>query len=457
MRPLHTGRPRGTGGRRPVWAPAVFLLALLAALAGSAAGAAAQSARPAAKGAGPDMVCVGTRGYGVSCLVGRAWVRWTKAGGHLASDFIYTVAACHGRILVSAGKRVHEFDDTGRRALRKTPGGHARRFACDPRGGYWIAGGRTLARWTGKRWQVFRMEEVLKAARAGWVNSLTVDRRGHVWVVASGRVAARFDGKAWKLFTADDGLPERWRLTGVLATPKGQLWLSHDRGLARRDGDTWRSVPGPGSAHVMAADPSGALWLGYYGRVTRLAGKSWKRFWLKGQVRGLAAGRDGRIWAASRYGLSVYDGKRWQARRMADSGLPSNDLAGIAVLGTGSALPKPVTKTAGSLKLRLEWDTGDAVANARVELCAAPPSIVLQGGRSPCRGRPLRRVAKTNTAGAVAFRDLPPANYYLAILPQDGPQWLISFSARRTRVTAGRNLDIGTWRLRAAEHRRRLP
>ena len=69
----------------------------------------------------------------------------------------------------------------------------------------------------------------------------------------------------------------------------------------------------------------------------------------------------------------------------------------------------------------------------------------------------MRRVAATDTAGLVAFRDLPPANYYLAILPQDGPQWLISFSARRTRVTAGLALDIGTWRLRASEHRRRLP
>lgn len=439
-------------GRKSWWFVTPFLASCLSATA------LAQTAKlPASAKGSPDMACFGTRGYGVACLVNGAWVQWTKKGGHLASDFIYTMAACHGRILVSAGKRLHEFDDTGRRALRQTPGGHARRIACDPKGGYWIAGGRTLARWTGKKWQAFKMDTVLEKAKAGWVNDLSVDRQGNVWVVASGRVAARFDRKRWTLFTADDGLPERWRLTGVLATRSGDIWLAHDRGLARRDGDTWKSIPGPGSAHVIASDNSGALWMGFYGRITRLKGKSWKRYWLKGQVKGLSIGSDGRVWAATRSGIAVREGKRWQWRRMEDSGLPSNDLAGVAVLGSGSSLPAPVSKRAGSLALRLEWDTGDAVARARVELCAAPPSIILRSGKSPCHGRPHRKVTKSDTEGRVKFQGLPPANYYLAILPADGPQWLISFSARRTRVTAGAKLDIGTWRLRAGEHRRKLP
>lgn len=412
--------------------------------------------KPAVSGTGtPDMACLATRGYGVACLVNGAWVRWTKKGGHLASDFIYTIAACHGRILVSAGKRLHEFDDTGRRAVRETPGGHARRIACDPKpGSYWVAGGRTLANWTGKTWRTFRMDALLKTARAGWVNDLSVDSNGHVWVVASGRIAARFDGKDWTLFTADKGLPERWRLTGIYAAPDRTIWLAHDRGLARRDGDSWRSIPGPGSAHVIVGDKQGALWLGYYGRVTRFRDKAWKRHWLKSAVKGLAVSDDGRLWAATRFGFAVRDGNRWLWRRMEDSGLPSNDLAGVATLGKGSALPAPLVKEAGSLKLRLEWDSGESVAGARVELCAAPPGVVLRSGRSPCNGQPHRQVSKTDPAGAVAFKGLPPANYYLAILPFDGPQWLISFSARRTRVTAGQNLDIGTWRLRAAEHRR---
>ncbi len=413
-------------------------------------GATAQTATVARSEAGAGMVCVGTRGYGVACLRNGAWVRWTRKGTQLASDFIYAIAACHGRILVSAGRWLHELDRAGHGAMHWTPDGPARRIACDPKGGYWTTANRTLAKWTGRTWRMYNIDRVLKAARAGWIDDLAVERNGNLWVVAGGRVAARFDGNGWKQFTAKSGLPARWRLTGVHVGRGGHLWLAHDLGLALKRGGGWQNIAGPGSARVFADAPDGALWLGYLDRVTRFQDGFWTRYRLSGDVKGLAAGDDGRIWAATRYGLGVHDGKLWRWRRMANSGLPSNDLAGVAVLGTGSPLPPPLARPQGSLTFRLVSESGSALVRARVDLCAAPPGRVMRGGRSPCHGRPLHRISKTDAIGRVSFEKLPPADYYPAILPRDGRQWLIGFSPQRTRVAAGQQADAGILRLRAS-------
>ena len=396
------------------------------------------------------MACVGTRGYGVACLKGGAWVRWTRHGGELASDFVYAIASCRGRILVSAGRWLHELNGAGHGAMHRIPGGPARRIACDPTGGYWTTANLTLAKWTGRAWRRYDIDTVLKAARAGWIDDLTVDRNGNLWIVAGGRIAARFDGNRWMQFTAKSGLPARWRLSGVHAGRGGRLWLAHDLGLALRKSNGWENVAGPGSARVFADAPDGALWLGYLDRVTRFQNGFWTRHRLRSDVKGLAAGNDGRIWAATRYGLGVHNGKGWHWRRMANSGLPSNDLAGVAVLGAGSTLPPPLTKQPGGMTFRLVRESGKALAGARVDLCAAPPGRVLRGGRSPCDGRPLALRSKTDGSGRVSFEGLPPADYYPAILPQNGVRWLIGFSAGRMRVTAGRHRDAGALRLRNA-------
>lgn len=414
--------------------------------------ASAQSAAADRETAGPGRVCVGTRGFGVACLAGGAWTRWTEAGGALNSDFVYAIAACHGRIVVSTGRRLHEFDGERRLLTHWTPGGPARRIACDPAGGYWITGGRTLAKWTGRTWLSPGIDKVLTAARAGWIDGLAAARNGNLWVVAGRRIAARFDGAEWQLFRAGAGLPARWRLTGVHAGRDGSLWLAHDRGLARRHGGGWNDTAGPGSANVMADGPDGALWLGYFGRITRYRDEFWTRFALAAPVKGLAADDRGRIWAATRYGLGVYDGGKWHWRRMADSAVPSNDLAGVAVLGAGAGLPRPLAKPPGRLAFSLVRQDGGVLANARVDICAAPPGRVLRGGRSPCHGRPLHRVSRTDATGRVSFGDLPPADYYPAVLPPEEERWLFGDSGRRTRVTAGRHSDIGTLRLRLVDN-----
>lgn len=415
-----------------------------------AGGPLAQTAPVAPQKTDGDIVCVGTRGYGVACLRAGTWVRWTRNSGELASDFVYAIAACDGRILVSAGRWLHELDSKGRGPMHWTPGGPARRIACDPTGGYWTTANRTLSKWTGRTWRSYDVDTVLKAARADWIESMSADRNGSLWVVAGGRVAARFDGNGWMRFTAKSGLPARWRLTGIHAGRGGRLWLAHDLGLALRKGGGWENIAGPGSAHVFADPPDGALWLGFLDRLTRFKDGFWTRHRIAGHAKGLAAGDDGRIWAATRYGLGVHDGKGWHWRRIANSGLPSNDLAGVAVLGAGSTLPLPLAKPPGGLTFRLVWESGKALTGARVDLCAAHPGRILRGGRSPCRGRPLARSSMTDGSGRVSFEGLEPADYYPAILPRNGAKWLIGYRTGRMRVTAGQHRDAGSLRLHAA-------
>ena len=411
----------------------------------------AQSASEDRNSAAPGKVCVGTRGFGVACLKGGNWVRWTRNDGALASDFVYAIAACHGRIVVSTGRRLHEFAGENRHLMHWTPGSPARRIACDPTGGYWISGGRTLAKWTGRTWLSHSIDKVLAAARAGWIDDLTVERNGHLWVVAGNRIAARFDGGTWRHFMAKAGLPARWRLTGVHAG-RGGLWLAHDRGLARRQGGSWVNVPGPGSAQVIAEAPDGALWLGYYGRITRYRNEFWTRFTAAAPVRGLAADDSGRVWAATRYGLGVYGGGKWRWRRMADSAFAFQRSGRRGRARQRIPAAAAARQTAGQSRLppssglpAARWQTPGSTCGA------APPGRILQGGRSPCHGRPLHRISKTDGNGHVTFGNLPAADYFPAVLPPEGERWLIGVSGRRTRVTAGRRSDLGTLRIRAAD------
>jgi hypothetical protein len=78
------------------------------------------------------------------------------------------------------------------------------------------------------------------------------------------------------------------------------------------------------------------------------------------------------------WGLSIFDGERWQSYQMHNSELADNDINAIVVLRAGPSLPARLdkaTSATGSLSGQIV-DNNEPVPNATVELCVESIGII---------------------------------------------------------------------------------
>lgn len=399
-----------------------------------------------------DFACMGSRGFGVSCIRDSRWTTHTKASGALSSDYVYDMASCGGKILVAASKAVHVFDGTTWSKPNFLPSGLARHLSCDPAGGYWVASDTHLAYWDGKAWKLVDTGTLLNDQTGKYINGLAAGPNGSAWIVAGGRIAALYKDGRWTVYREGRGFNRRLYLSHILVGRAGFVWLPHPGGLTRLDG-SWKTIAGPGTAQAIAQTPNHALWLVNGLRLTRFRNDTWRTLTAPARINAVAAGADNRVWTATTFGLGVLAGTTWTWRRMNDSPLTSNNLSAVAVVGNGGVLPTAQPQPTGSLTGRFEWDDGTPVAGARVQICGTPPAARTSGDRTPCADRPLLRSATTDATGRFDLRDVPPATYYVTLFPKGGRRWLVSYSLRRTRVGPGESRDSGIWRIQSRGNR----
>ncbi|PTT92994.1 hypothetical protein DBR42_00960, partial [Pelomonas sp. HMWF004] len=176
------------------------------------------------------------------------------------------------------------------------------------------------------------------------VRALAQDRDGAVWVGTTGRGLYRYD-PASRHFEPQaltwQGAPET-RVLALQVGRDGTVWAGHWRGLARRVGGVWQSLPLPGLPDGMPVlalteDRSGRLWLGTQdGRlgVVEQGQVRWVQA-LGHPVNTLAEAADGRLWVGSKNGLfwvnpasGSIDARLRQDPRRA-MGLAGNDISGL--------------------------------------------------------------------------------------------------------------------------------
>jgi len=167
---------------------------------------------------------------------------------------------------------------------------------------------------------------------------------GHGTAMAAGISAAdEFVARTW---TKADGLPQN-SITAVLQTHDGFLWVGTPGSLSRFDGVHFLPVNFPGATNLPVAvsdlceDHVGSLWVGtrqqglfclqtnHISHFTKIEGLADDR------VTSLAVDGQGKLWIGTRFGLSVWDGVRFNRFGRAD-GLPDENISSVFVARGGT-------------------------------------------------------------------------------------------------------------------------
>lgn len=144
-----------------------------------------------------------------------------------------------------------------------------------------------------------------------FVQALLVDRIGILWIGHQAGLT-RYDGENCRIFTKEDGLSDN-SVNALLLDREGKLWVGTSDGVAVYNGRDWRvftSADGMASdiVNVMLEDRYGGMWLGSYvgprGGLSYFKEGKWQLFstdngLLHNNINALFEDLDGNIWVGT--------------------------------------------------------------------------------------------------------------------------------------------------------------
>lgn len=304
-------------------------------------------------------------------------------------------------------------------------------------GSLWVSApvdaGKSLLRYDGKSWRSYSISDGLPSDKV-WILAVSLDGVLWVWnekgiyrvadakntlVVPADRIngwalngALTPDGNFWYttydpqtgtggLFRVDEkgagsvamneGLPGT-HTTALLVGEDGVLWVGTDDGLARREGDTWRSFRtsdglGIGFVYRIRVSNSGNVWFAGQGGISHLVEGQWQTYhWKDGlpedSFRSISIAPDGTVWAGGNGEGSIarFDGTRWRSYRLGTF-YPSGSEVDAVIPGLGDAAWAGVVY-AGSGLWHLTGDTWEKANSpfSEVGALAVAPDGVLWAG-----------------------------------------------------------------------------
>jgi len=182
------------------------------------------------------------------------------------------------------------------------------------------------------------------------VSGIDFDLEGNLWVASTGGVLKwNIENRSYVKFTVDNGLPAR-NPTSVATAPDSTVWVgTYGGGIARFDGQAWRTYPGQNSlsyiGHIAAA-PDNTVWASMdnysvwpnYG-IWYFDGQTGTLFLEGGPgqetVKSIAVTADGVAWLGTYEGLWSYDGQDWTHYTDKD-GLASKAVLSLAAAPDGT-------------------------------------------------------------------------------------------------------------------------
>jgi ligand-binding sensor domain-containing protein len=161
----------------------------------------------------------------------------------------------------------------------------------------------------------------------GRVTALVQSADGYLWV-GTRRGLVRFDGLRFSPIPASDGATE-FNVRALLADPDGTLYVASDRGLGRlRQGRFTRLEAGERPVHALARGPDGALWAATETGLSRLRGDVLEPVADgSGPLEALTVDATGRLLAGGESGLWVHAGGRLVQPPAAEGGTGARVLA----------------------------------------------------------------------------------------------------------------------------------
>lgn len=401
--------------------------------------------------------CVGSLGYGVTCIKNNEWVTYSKNNVALNSDYVKDITICPGgEILVLHSMGLNLFDGTQWRNYGQGWGyGSAEAVACAAATDFWVAHYEGVSHFHDGIWQTYTVKETLSAdpEAYGLVNDIAIAPDGAAWAVTVNSVAV-FNHETWTVYEEGTGFDDQYFFERIAFDSKGNPWVVSSSGLHHRAGLFWDFYPNQNYAtpQSLTVDREDRVWVGTFSQGLLLfENQSWLTFTPQNsalasyKVNALASDAAGRTWVGTAWGLHIIDGETWASYQMSNSDLPDDDIAVIAVSGAGSALPTAQKKTPGALTGRLVAPDGMTLADAALEVCVET-IYSSYGGNTPCEEHPYMRDAVSDTDGVFTIDNLPAGFYNLAI--QTGETWSLyssrsSGSSERFLVPAGETTDLG--------------
>lgn len=194
-----------------------------------------------------------------------------------------------------------------------------------------------LARWDGRRWELFGTEDGLPQAG---VSSLIVDQDGTLWIGTYGRGLLHWSGRdAVENWTAAQGLSGSL-IWSIARAPSGDVWVADDWGgsvidPARDRAQPWPlTVAPPHQTRTVLAAADGSIWYFLFdGRVLRYVPDTRQTqvvATLPFLVRGAFLDSRGRFWAYTLGGLYGVDAASGKVERVAPDLIPTSMCSDLA-------------------------------------------------------------------------------------------------------------------------------
>ncbi len=148
------------------------------------------------------------------------------------------------------------------------------------------------------------------------------DRQGSLWITSNDGLA-RFDGQSWRTFTTRDGLTNNYVKT-ILLTRDGDLLTGTETGaISRFNGTRWEAWPQAEDLRNRSPvvcffqDRDGVIWLGTYGGgIWYYKDGVWAHQHLprvkENEVWQIAQDRSGTIWFGTSLGITRYEDGEWK-------------------------------------------------------------------------------------------------------------------------------------------------
>lgn len=248
-----------------------------------------------------------------------------------------------------------------------------------------------------------------------------------------------FDGEKFQPFNfAPPETEFGGRISAMLATQDGDVWLASEQGIAWLHEKKWRMFPAadkivPGDAIAFVETPAGKIWCAAPDRIQEFDGRDWLVVRAGfDHVNDLLRSRDGSMWVATDAGLHRFFRGAWIENGV-EEGLPSQtvnalceDGRGRIWAGTARGLavyaPAPGAEAPQVAIRRLSEKDGDIPEGGTITLAFS--------GRAKWKSTPAARLlysyhldqhdwSEFLDANSVSFTDLPPGKHYFQVRAMD--------------------------------------
>ena len=269
---------------------------------------------------------------GIAYFDGRTWRELTGEQGLPTRDYDRICAGPRGALWLGTQAGLYRYDERAEMIWSAEEGfrpGRIRDLVVDGRGTAWVVGDSLAYRAGPGRREVLGKQHGLPSSD---LTAVTRDSAGNVWLggVPSGRSyrdggVGRYDGSAWQVWRRADGLLHN-EVSALYADRDGRLWVGYpDGGLSLYDGQAWDHWPagsapecappcGPwvGGRERFLHDDEGRTWIVGTAGLARFDGQGWRSWtWRNGLFGGrphaIGQGASGQVYVGDARSLSQYD------------------------------------------------------------------------------------------------------------------------------------------------------